>query len=86
MKLDIKSFALAVGIVAAVWGFVTHIIAVATGAGLEFIDLVLNFHPGATLSYVGAIVHGAWMFVYGFASGGLFAWLYNKFTKEQPTV
>ena len=81
MTLNIKAFAIASGIISALFAFIFHIFALMSGTGAEFLNLILVWHPGATLSYGGAIIHAIWMFVYGFIGAGIFAWLYNKLIK-----
>lgn len=78
MTFNIKAFAIAGGIVSALFSFIFHLFVLISGIGVEFLNLVLVWHPGATLSYGGAVIHAAWMFVYGFIGAGIFAWLYNK--------
>lgn len=78
MKLKEKGVALGAATVAATFGLAMHLIAVNTGSGLAFIQLVLPFHPGATFTMAGGFVHAFWMFVYGYAGGWVFARIYNN--------
>ena len=81
MTLNIRAFAIASGIISALFAFIFHIFVLMSGDGVEFLNLILQWHPGATLSYGGAVIHAIWMFVYGFIGAGIFAWLYNKLIK-----
>ncbi|MBI5079394.1 hypothetical protein HZB06_01845, partial [Candidatus Wolfebacteria bacterium] len=75
------AFAISGGIISALFAFIFHILVLMSGTGAEFLNFVLVWHPGATLSYGGAVIHAIWMFVYGFIGAGVFAWLYNKLIK-----
>lgn len=81
MKLDVKAFALAWGII---WGavmFVMTLIAALTGYGSVFAGFFTTIYPGYSVTVVGSFIGG----VYGFLDMGilclLFALLYNKLAK-----
>ncbi|MBI1975804.1 MAG: hypothetical protein HYS59_02305 [Candidatus Vogelbacteria bacterium] len=78
MKLKEKGVALGAATLAGLFALILHLIAVNTGAGADYIELVLPYHPGATLSTAGAFIHAFWMFIYGYASGWVFARVYNS--------
>ncbi len=82
MKLNIKAFAIAGGVISAVFALIFHIFVLLTGIGAEFLAMIVVWHPGASVSYLGAAIHAFWMFVYGFIGSWFFAWLYNKQIKE----
>ncbi len=82
MTLNIKAFAIAGGIISALSAFIFHIFVLMSGGSVEFLKLIIEWHPGATLSYGGAVIHAVWMFVYGFIGFGIFAQLYNKLIKN----
>ena len=83
MKLSVKALALASGIVIAVFSFVIAVVAVLTGVGLQFIELVGELHPGYPgPTFFGACIQTFWMFVYGLIGGGLLAFIYNYFVGD----
>jgi len=79
MKLDIRSFALTVGIV---WGllflFITWWIILLDGASgdVTFIGMV---YRGYNISIGGSFIGLVWGICDGLIGGALFAWLYNYF-------
>lgn len=82
MKLDVKAFTLASGIVSGISSLVVILFAVLTGRGLQFLEMVAAFHPGYTPTVLGAVISAIWMLIYGLIVGALFAFVYNFFTKE----
>lgn len=82
MKLDVKGFALASGIVSGISNFVVTLFAVMTGQGLQFFEILAPFHPGYSPTISGAIIASIWMVIYGLIVGALFAYIYNYFAKE----
>jgi hypothetical protein len=79
MRLDVKAAALALGIVFGIFSLALGLVAVLTGAGLGYLNLVGSLHPGYSPSVPGAFVMAFWMFVYGLVGGGLFTVIYNYF-------
>ncbi len=77
MKLNVKAFALASGII---WGFglflLTWWIIVFSGATCET-TLIGRIYLGYRISPAGSIIGLAWAFVDGLICGAIFAWLYN---------
>jgi|TARA_B100001971_G_C18088378_1_gene482131 hypothetical protein len=63
MKLDIKAFALAGGIIWALGMFVLTLIATYTGYGDAFLGLFANAYPWYTISVAGAFIGGIWGFI-----------------------
>lgn len=82
MKLNIKPFALASGIVSGISSLVVILFAVLTERGLQFLEMVAAFHPGYTPTVLGAVISAIWMLIYGLIVGALFAFVYNFFAKE----
>jgi hypothetical protein len=82
MKLDVKGFALASGIVSGISNLVVTLFAVMTGQGLQFFEILAPFHPGYSPTILGAIIASIWMVIYGLIVGALFAYIYNYFAKE----
>jgi hypothetical protein len=85
MKLNVKAFALAAAILLGVTSFLLTLLSVFTGFAKEFFDIIAPFHPGY-ISYkhffIGALISGIWMFVYGYILGTVFTLLYNSLVKE----
>ena len=80
MKLRVRAFGLAVGIV---WGlgiFVATIWAVLKGTGNTLI-LLIAYYPGYSITYGGALVGLFWGFINGIICGSLISWLYNMLHK-----
>jgi hypothetical protein len=78
MKLSVKAFALAAGIL---WGaavFVGTIWLLILGSQGSLISVLDHFYFGYSFSYLGAFVGLVWGFVDGAIGGALFAWLYNR--------
>ena len=80
MKLSIKSFALATGILWAIIVFLTTLFVLVRSGGDNFI-LLYPFFFGYSISFIGAIIGLVWAFVYGSILGALFAWIHNWFAK-----
>ncbi|RME35057.1 MAG: hypothetical protein D6786_03100 [Gammaproteobacteria bacterium] len=78
MKLDIRAFALACGIL---WGLglflLTWWIIAFDGATGE-VTLIGRLYRGYTISPTGSVVGLVWGFFDGLIGGALFAWLYNR--------
>ncbi len=78
MKLNIKAFALAVGLV---WGFnwfaLTWWMILFDGITHE-VTLIGRMYRGWTLSPTGSLLAFLWGFLDGFLLGLLVAWIYNK--------
>jgi ABC-type phosphate transport system permease subunit len=82
MKLDVKAFALASGIVSGIVSLIMFLFAVITGQGLQYFEILAPFHPGYTPIILGAVIGTIWMLIYGLIIGVLFAITYNYFVKE----
>ncbi len=81
MKLDVKAFALANGII---WGLAIFIMTVwvLMRGGGETLILLEQFFIGYSISYAGALIGLAYGFVSGFICAGIFGWLYNRFVSS----
>ena len=79
MRLDVKAAALALGIVFGLFSLALGLIAVVTGMGLNYLNLVGGLHPGYAPTVLGVCIMAFWMFVYGLLGGGLFTVIYNYF-------
>ena len=85
MKLNGKAFALAAAILSGVISFLLTLLSLLTGFAKEFFDIIAPFHPGYSPykhSFIGALISGIWMFVYGYILGAIFTLLYNSLVKE----
>jgi hypothetical protein len=78
MKLRVRAFGLATGVVAGLFVFFITMVSIWLGRG-ETIDALVVPFPGFSRSIGGAIVGMIWGFVDGFIGGALLAWLYNRF-------
>lgn len=78
MKLRVRAFGLATGIVAGLFVLMLTLVSLWFGRGQTIDALVVPF-PGFSRSVGGAIVGMIWGFVDGFIGGALLAWLYNRF-------
>lgn len=84
MRLNVKAFALAGGIV---WGaaimLLTFWILIRGSSGLTLAKLS-NVYLGYSVSVAGAFIGLVWGFIDGLIGGALFAWLYNKLSGGGP--
>ncbi len=78
MKLRVRAFGLATGVVAGLFVLFVTLVSIWFGRG-ETIDALVVPFPGFSRSIGGAIVGLIWGFVDGFIGGALLAWLYNRF-------
>ncbi len=80
MKLNIKAFAFACGLV---WGFglflMTWWIIAFEGATGE-VTMIGRLYRGYTITPIGSVIGLGWGFFDGFLGGLIFAWLYNLLT------
>ncbi len=86
MKLNVKALALAFGVI---WGFglmvLTWWIMLFDGATHE-VTLIGKVYRGYNISFVGSLIGFVWGFFDGFVGGAIFAWLYNKFSKNKTVL
>jgi hypothetical protein len=76
MKLRVRAFGLAVGVVCGLGIFAVTLIDAARGAG-KTLKLIDAFFWGYTVSVSGAFIGFFWAFICGFICAALIAWLYN---------
>ncbi|MDD5019540.1 MAG: bacteriophage holin [Candidatus Omnitrophica bacterium] len=81
MKLDVKAFGLAAGVIWALGVFLAGVLSALTGWGMGFVGLLCGFYLGYSPTILGSAIGAVWAFVDGLAGGLLFAWLYNKLVK-----
>jgi fructose-specific phosphotransferase system IIC component len=78
MKLNIKAFALAAGLVWGInWFAVTWWMIILDGNSPETF-LVGKMYRGYTISPIGSLIGFLWGFLDGFLIGLMVAWIYNK--------
>ncbi len=79
MKLNVKAFALAAGIVWGInWFFLTWWMILFRGITNEKIAFISDTYIGFTLNPAGSLVALVYGFADGFFIGLLVAWIYNK--------
>ena len=81
MKLDVKAFALASGIVSWIVSLLMALFVVYSGQGSRYLEMVAPFHPGYSPTVLGAVIASIWMLIYGLIVGAVFAYVYNHFAK-----
>jgi hypothetical protein len=78
MKLNVKAFALAVGLVWGInWFGLTWFMIVLDGISYEM-TIIGRIYRGFTVSPVGSLAALFWGFLDGYLLGLLIAWIYNK--------
>jgi hypothetical protein len=81
MKLNVKGFAFAGGILCALWVAWSVVLSI-TGIGQVPFDFIDQMYLGwLTPTIGGAVLGAAFGFVDGFVAGAIFAWLYNLIAK-----
>ena len=80
-KLDVKAFALSVGIVWAVGAFILGISAMLFGWGTAWLELISSCYIGYKATLMGSIIGAVWGFFDAGIGAALVAWLYNKLVK-----
>ena len=80
MRLRIRAFGMAVGIVSGLAVLIATLLSIWFGQGLTIGTLSVAY-PGYAVTYLGALIGFVWGFVDGFIAGALIAWLYNRFHK-----
>ncbi len=82
MKLNVKAFALACGLI---WGlglfFLTWWIIAFDGATGD-VTFIGRFYRGYSISQAGSFYGLVWGFFDGLIGGAIFAWLYNLLTEK----
>jgi len=81
LKLDIKAFSLAGGILWSVGVFIMGLSAMGCGYCYKFVTWLGNFYLGYSASVLGSIIGAVWAFADAGIGCAVFAWLYNKFSR-----
>ncbi len=82
MKLEVKRFAVAVGVWWGVALFVVTLISLANGYASDFLKIVEGIYPGYTVSALGSVIGLVYGFVDGFVGTYLLWWVYSLLHKE----
>lgn len=82
MKLNVRGFALAVGIL---WGVGVFLLGLMAhfGFGTKVVDVLGSAYIGYSVSFVGALIGGVWAFFDGLICAAIIAWLYNAFSGQK---
>ena len=83
MKLNVRGFALASGVIWGVAMFIVTSVSAMNGYGADFLLAMASIYPGLSLTFGGAVIGAVYGFLDGFIGGWLFAWLYNRFATEK---
>ncbi len=78
MKLRVRAYGMAFGVLLGLAYCLGTIYSIAFGAGLTY-QYYANFLPFLQRSFLGVIIGLVGGFIEGFLIGAFFAWLYNKF-------
>ena len=81
MKLNVKAFGLALGIVWAVGAFIMGISAMTLGYCAKFVEALGTIYIGYTATFTGSVIGSIWAFFDAGIGGVIIAWLYNKLAK-----
>ena len=83
MQLSVRAFGLTAAIVGAVAAFITAVLAMLIPSwGEPLMEQVAVVAPGVTgANWPSAVLIALYIAIDGFAFGGFFAWLYNRFTR-----
>jgi len=79
--LNVKSFAIAGGILCAIVMFIVTLISLINGYAGEFLNIMTNVYPGYKVSGIGVITGAIYGFIDGFIGCYVFAWIYNRAQK-----
>ena len=78
MKLDVKAFGLACGLVWALGYVVLAVLTMTSGYGSDITNFLAKHYIGSGANTQGIIVGAVWSFVDAGIGGAVLAWLYNK--------
>ena len=84
MKLNVKAFALACGLV---WGLGLLVLTwwiIAFDGPTDKQTFIGQVYRGYSISLLGSVVGMIWAFVDGLIGGAIFAWLYNLIAARSP--
>lgn len=78
MELDAKRLGIAGGLVWGIAMFVTVILSMLFGIGVNLVFVFSDLYIGLDISFIGAILGFIYGFIDGFIALFLTAWIYNK--------
>lgn len=81
MKLDVKAFGIACGLLWALAYVCLGVLSMTNGYGSEIVGFISKLYIGSGTTAQGLVVGAAWSFVDAGIGGAVLAWLYNKFAK-----
>jgi len=81
MKLDVKAFGLALGIVWAAGAFIMGISAMTSGYCAKFVEALGTVYIGYKATFPGSAIGSIWAFFDAGIGGLIIAGLYNKLAK-----
>jgi hypothetical protein len=81
VKLNVKAFGLALGIVWAVVVFLLGVLAMLFSWGAAWVELLSSIYIGYKMTLLGSVIGAIWGFIDAFIGGIIVAWLYNKLAK-----
>jgi hypothetical protein len=82
MKLNPKSLGLAGGVLCGLWILLFTIVAVSTGYGVGYLEIMTTLFPGYTITFAGGIVGLVYGAIFGFIEFYIIGYLYNYFNKK----
>jgi len=88
MKLRVKPFAFAAGILWALAVLFTGLVQLANpDYGLAFLEMTASIYPGYAIGGFGSVIVGTlYALVDGAVGGALLAWLYNRFAAASASA
>ena len=82
MRINIKAFALALGIHWGLGCFIMGVAGIKSEAAATFVRAVGSLYIGYAPTPLGSVIGMAWGFMDAVIAGTLFAWLYNMLLKR----
>ena len=76
--LNVKRFALAGGVVGALYVFVFTWVAISSGHGMEMMKVIESVYPGYHVTAIGSVIGAIYAFIDGCIKLGIVAFVYNK--------
>lgn len=81
MKLDVKAFGLALGILWAAGYAILAVLTMVNGYGSDIVNWMSNYYIGSGATPQGIVIGAVWAFADAGIGGVVLAWLYNKLAK-----
>ena len=80
MKLNVKTFSLALAIIWCLGVFISGILATLFNYGAAYVNMLSSVYIGFKATYLGSVIGAIWGFFDAWIGGAIFAALYNKLT------